>query len=64
MKLTDIDWLLIPEQKLLEFTSGRVFYNGLGELTKARNQLDYFPLDVWIFKLISEWDHIVEEMTS
>jgi hypothetical protein len=62
LKLTDFDWLLIPEQKLLEFTSGKVFYNGLGELTKARTQLAYFPRNVWIFKLISEWDHIAEEM--
>ena len=62
LDLTDIDWLLIPEQKLLEFTSGKIFYSGLGDLTNARTKLNYYPFNVWIFKLISEWDHIAEEM--
>lgn len=62
LRLTDIDWLLVPEQKLLEFTSGKVFHSGLGELENARNHLSYYPENVWIFKLISEWDHIAEEV--
>jgi hypothetical protein len=60
--LTDIDWLLVPEQKLLEFTMGKVFYSGLGELENARNHISYYPENVWIFKLMSEWDHIAEEV--
>jgi hypothetical protein len=62
LKLTDIDWLLVPEQKLLEFTMGKVFYSSLGELENARNHLSYYSENVWIFKLISEWDHIAEEV--
>jgi hypothetical protein len=59
--LSEIEWLMLSEQRLLEFTAGEVFYNKLGELTKARTALRYFPKNVWYFKLLAEWDHIAEE---
>ncbi len=61
--LTDIDWLVLPEQKLLELTAGEVFYTGLNDLPKVRESFRYFPRNVWLFKMISEWDHLAEEMT-
>lgn len=33
---SDIDWLIIPESRLLELTSGEVFFDGTGELTNLR----------------------------
>ncbi len=60
--LTDIDWLLLPEQKLLEFTSGKIFYDTLGELLEVRNNFAYLPENVWKYKLLSEWEHIVQEI--
>lgn len=60
--LTDIDWLLLPEQKLLEFTSGKIFYDTLGKLSKIRDKFTYFPENVWKYKILSEWEHIGEEI--
>ena len=28
------DWLMLPQQKLLEVTAGRVYHDGLGELER------------------------------
>ncbi len=60
--ITDIDWLVLPEQRLLEFTSGEVYHHTLGNLTQARKFFSYYPENVWYFKLMSEWDHIAEEI--
>jgi len=60
--LTDIDWLLLPEQKLIEFTSRKIFYDTLGELLEVRNKFAYFPENVWQYKLLSEWEHIAQEI--
>lgn len=48
---TDLDWLLVPEQRLLEFTSGEIFYDGLGQVTTLRKQLAYFPISIWKYRL-------------
>ena len=62
LNLTQKNWLLLPEQKLLEFTSGKVFHDGLGDLTEARKVLQYYPENVWKFKLMSLWKHIDQEI--
>ena len=48
---SDFEWLGISEQRLLEFTTGEVFEDYIGELTSLRNGLAYFPEDVWRFRL-------------
>ncbi len=60
-QLGSIDWLTLPEQKLLEVTAGRVFYDGLGLLEPARTRLSYFPQDVWLYKLAAQWRRIGQE---
>lgn len=45
------DWLSIPEQSLAEATNGKIFYDGLGEITKMRSNIKYLPQDVRIKKL-------------
>ena len=60
--VTEIDWLVFPEQRLLELTSGKMFHQSLGELEKIREYFFYYPTNVWIYKLLSEWDHIAEEI--
>lgn len=62
VNLTDIEWLLLPEQKLLELTSGKIFYDTLGELLEVRDKFAYFPENVWKYKLLSEWEHIAQEI--
>jgi hypothetical protein len=56
--LTDIDWLMWPEQRILEFTSGKIFHDGTGKLKDAREKLSYFPENVWRFKILAEWEKI------
>lgn len=62
LNINDIDWFTIPEQRLLEFTSGKVFYDKFGELTHARKILNYYPDSIWKLKIIVQWDRISQEM--
>jgi hypothetical protein len=48
---SDLDWLAVSEQRLLEFTSGEVFEDFTGELTALREKLAYFPEDVWRYRI-------------
>jgi len=59
---TPQDWLGLPEAKLLAVTRGEVFRDDSGELTALRRQLAWFPHDVWLFKLASQWARISEEI--
>jgi hypothetical protein len=55
------DWLTFPEQKLLELTAGAVYHDGLGQLTPMREQLDYYPHDIWLYRLAAQWRRIAQE---
>jgi len=55
LPLEDVDWLRISEQHLLEFTSGVVYRDDIGEVTKARGLLTYYPDNVLRFLLMAEW---------
>ena len=56
-----LDWLTFPEQKLLEITSGRVYYDGLGELNSIRAKFNYYPKDIWLYLLSTQWSLIAQE---
>jgi hypothetical protein len=60
-ELSPADWLTFPQHKLRGVTSGRVFYDGLGELERARELLTYYPRDVWYYMLAAQWLKIFEE---
>jgi hypothetical protein len=55
------DWLTFPPQVLGEITSGAVYYDGVGELTALRQQLDWYPYDIWLYLLAAGWQCISEE---
>ena len=56
---SDIDWLSIPEHRLLELTGGEVFFDGPGELTALREfYKKYYPPDVWKYRLAYMWQSI------
>ena len=57
-ELTAVDWLLMPQQKLLEVTAGRVFHDGLAELAPVRKKLAWYPPDVWRYLLAAQWQRI------
>ena len=56
-----LDWLLMPQQKLLEVTAGRVFHDGTGELDRARTMLAWYPDDVWLWLLACQWRRLDQE---
>jgi hypothetical protein len=60
-EISAVDWLLIPEQRLRTLASGKVFYDGLGELEPLRAKLGYYPRDIWLYLLAAQWDRIAQE---
>ena len=59
--MTPTDWLLVPQQRLLEVTAGRVYHDGLGELEAVRARLAYYPRDVWLLLLAAQWRRISQQ---
>jgi hypothetical protein len=55
------DWLTFSEHRLLAVTAGDVFLDGLGELGQARARLRYYPHDIWLYLLASQWAKIAQE---
>lgn len=56
---TATDWLTIPQQQLIEWTSGKVFYDGLG-LEAVRSRFAWYPHDIWLYLLASQWAQLAE----
>lgn len=59
--VTLLDWLAVPAQRLAEFTTGEVFHDGPGELTRARGALAWYPRDLWLHLLACQWQRIGQE---
>lgn len=59
--ITAEDWLTFPQQRLLELTSGEIYYDGLGQLVKAREKLQYYPRDIWLYMMAAQWTRISQE---
>lgn len=62
--LRDIElmqWLVMSEQNLRMVTSGRVFRDDAGDLTRARAALSYYPHEVWLYLLAAQWARIGQE---
>lgn len=59
--LNALQWLGFAEQRLLAFTSGAVFWDDDDRLSQARDRLEYFPDDVWLYKIACQWRRIAEE---
>jgi hypothetical protein len=55
-----VDWLMTPSQQLLELTAGAVFTDQIGELTRVRELLKWYPLDVWLFVMAGHWKRVAE----
>ena len=55
------DWLTTPQQALLEVTAGAVFHDGLGELERLRELLDWYPDDVWLWLIACQWRRVDQE---
>jgi hypothetical protein len=60
-QLDILDWLTFSEQALLEVTGGAVFHDGLETLTEARDFLAYYPHDIWLYLLATQWARIAQQ---
>ncbi len=61
-----LDWLSVPTQALAEVTAGDVFHDGLAVdpspgLTGVRAALAWYPRDIWLYVLASQWQRIAQE---
>jgi hypothetical protein len=55
-----VDWLVTPTQRLLELTAGAVFADPIGDLTRTRELLAWYPHDVWLVAMAGHWRRIAE----
>jgi hypothetical protein len=51
-------WLAAPQQSLLHVTAGAVFNDETGELKSVREQLSWYPKDVWLWIMTSAWQRV------
>jgi hypothetical protein len=56
-----VDWLATPTQLLAEVCAGPVFADDLGDLTAARQRLEWYPTDVWRYVLACQWTRVAQE---
>ncbi len=59
--VTLLDWLATPTQRLAEITTGAVFHDEPGDLTRARACLAWYPRDIWLYLLACQWQRIGQE---
>jgi Domain of unknown function (DUF4037) len=59
-RFTAADWLLTPAQRLLEVTAGAVFDDAIGDLTRARALLAWYPHDIWLIAMAGHWRRIAQ----
>jgi len=59
--LSTADWLSMPHQRLTEITAGLVFHDDCGVLSRIRLDLAWYPDQVWIYILASQWQRIAQE---
>ena len=53
-------WVTVAGQQLLELTAGTVVHDDLGELTRLREALAWYPDDVWRYRLAAQWKRIAQ----
>jgi hypothetical protein len=55
------DWLGTPAQHLAEVTQGAVFHDGVGDLSRVREVLAWYPDDLWRYVLACQWQRVGQE---
>ena len=58
--ITVYDWFVFSEQKLLTLALGKVFHDDL-DLKNVLKKFNYYPEDVWLYFLASQWTRIAQE---
>ena len=60
-ELSTVDWLLMPQTRLLGITQGAVFVDPDGDLAHLRRRLAWFPDAVWWWLLACQWQRLSQE---
>jgi hypothetical protein len=58
--MTAEDWLITPQQQLLGVVAGPVYADD-GRLQRVRDELSWYPDDVWRWLLTCQWSRIAQE---
>jgi len=61
LPLTIADWLTISSPMLRGMTAGAVHHDRVGDLPRIRQQLAWYPGDVWLYLLAAGWWRIENE---
>ena len=59
--ISTVDWLITPQQLLLEVTGGGVFQDQDGRLEHIRADLAWYPDDIWRWLLACQWRRLAQE---
>ncbi|MEJ7837376.1 MAG: DUF4037 domain-containing protein [Thermomicrobiales bacterium] len=54
-------WLTTSPQTLLEWTSGPMFRDDVGDWTRIRRALTWYPGDVWRYQMAARWKRIAQQ---
>lgn len=60
-RMTLQDWLSLTGQSVLEVTAGPIFHDGPGVLSRIRDELAWYPDDVWAYALAADWSRLGQE---
>jgi hypothetical protein len=60
-EVTAADWLTFPHQRLRTIRAGQIYYDGLGSLETIRDQFHWYPKDLWLYLMASQWQRISQE---
>lgn len=56
-----LDWLITPQQRLLGIVAGSVYRDDLGTLGALRQDLSWYPDQVWRWLLACQWHRLAQE---
>src|SRR5262245_51603807 len=59
--MTTVDWLAVPQQRILGVVRGAIYHDGLDELDVLREQLAWYPDAVWLWLVACQWRKIAQE---
>jgi hypothetical protein len=60
-KVSESNWLGIPQQHLSTIRYGKVFQDDLNRLNRIKRKLYWYPRDIWLYLLACQWRKIDQE---
>jgi hypothetical protein len=59
--MSDLDWLITPQQRLLGVVAGSVYADDGGSLRRVRRSLAWYPDPIWRWLLACQWHRLANE---